>query len=244
MSDGSLAYDAAASTSSTEALQTVYGEHHSAALVCFSARSRVPPAAVTLSRLPRRRAWLRQVHSARALAARPGLAGDGDALWTEEEDLALFVATADCVPILLASSVSVAAVHAGWRGVCTGVVSTTLDRLATSTASLSAWIGPAIGPCCYEVGEDVATRVAAASSADVVVARTGRKPHLDLARAVREQLLRAGLQDVRLLRRCTRCDPALASYRRDGARAGRNYSIIWRRAVGAVDEGIRPNARS
>ena len=175
------------------------------------------------------------------VAARPGLSGEGDALWTSTAELALVVVTADCVPVLVASPAAVAAVHAGWRGICAGVVGAAVAALEPSGAPLTAWIGPAIGPCCYEVGEDVATRVAAASSSDVLMRRGAGRPRLDLPRAVYEQLERAGIADVRMLRRCTRCDPSLASFRRDGPQCGRNYSVIWRRGAPA---GGRPKARS
>ena len=172
-------------------------------------------------------AWAKQVHGAAVLAARAGECGRGDALATEQRALALAVATADCVPVLLASRRAVAAVHAGWRGLVAGVLPAASAALADSGA-LRAWIGPAIGACCYEVGDDVAREVVGASHADVAQLGPRGKPHLDLAAAARWQLEASGIRDVELLVSCTYCDPRWWSYRRDGAAAGRNLAFIWR----------------
>lgn len=94
---------------------------------------------------------------------------------------------------------------------------------------MRAWIGPAIGDCCYEVGEDVAEQVVAASSAEVLTRRNPR-PHLDLAMASTVQLARGGIRQIHTIRVCTRCSPDLLwSYRRDGAASGRNFTFAWRR---------------
>lgn len=174
-------------------------------------------------------AWAKQVHSAVALPARPGACGEGDALFTEKADLALCVATADCVPVLLAGPKGHAAIHAGWRGIAAGVVPATLEKLQGQLAEWTAWIGPAIGACCYEVGEEVAERVVAASAPEVAIRGPAGRPHLDLLGAVRLQLAAAGVGEVIVLPRCTRCDEEkLWSWRREGKRAGRNYAFIWR----------------
>ena len=104
------------------------------------------------------------------------------------------------------------------------------DALWTSEAgSLHAWIGPAIGQCCYEVGPDVARKVVAASSA-AVCSHRHRRPHLDLTGAVVHQLTAGGVEDIHALEICTRCCPQwLWSYRRDGAAAGRNWAFAWKR---------------
>lgn len=172
-------------------------------------------------------AWAKQVHGAALLEARPGACGEGDALHTAQSGLALAVATADCVPVLLAGPAGVAAVHAGWRGLVAGVLAPAVASLG-DPASIHAWIGPAIGLCCYEVGDDVATAVVAASTAEVANPVGGGKAHLDLAAAARHQLERAGVRSIDLLISCTRCDPRLWSYRRDGKGAGRNLAFIWR----------------
>lgn len=176
-------------------------------------------------------AWLKQVHSARVREAAAGDCGEGDALWTARPDLALLVVTADCVPVLLGGGGAVAAVHAGWRGLTAGVLPAAVAALPAPAASLTAWIGPAIGPCCYEVGHDVAREVCASAGTDVTRPGGGERPYLDLGAAAEAQLARAGVSDVRRIDLCTRCsEEGLASYRRDGKAAGRNAALIWRRS--------------
>ena len=187
-------------------------------------------------------AALKQVHSARVVRVDgPGFAGEGDALVTARPGLALSVITADCVPVLIAMGDAIAAVHAGWRGVVAGVVPAALARLREAAAAAGgdgsvpvAWIGPSIGACCYEVGPDVAAQVVAASGEEVATPGPAGKPHLDVARAVEIQLRSAGIADVRRFGPCTRCHPELLwSYRREGAKAGRNIAYIWMRTMRA-----------
>lgn len=180
-------------------------------------------------------AWARQVHSATVLPARPGPCGDGDALWTSQAGLALSVVTADCVPVVLAGPGgasghgTVAAVHAGWRGLVDGVIAATLRELPGPMSGWTAWIGPAIGVCCYEVGEEVAERVVAVSSSEAAAPGPNGRPHLDLPGVAARQLREAGVGRVLGLVRCTRCDEErLFSYRREGKGGGRNLAFIWK----------------
>lgn len=198
---------------------------------------------------PQDLAAARQIHSATALPARPGACGDGDALWTDRSGLALSVITADCVPVVLAGPGGIAAVHAGWRGLVHGVISATLREVPGRLSEWTAWIGPAIGVCCYEVGEDVAAQVVAASAPDVAVPGPSGKPHLDLQAVARRQLEKAGIGKVVSLVRCTRCDEEkLESYRRNGKGAGRNIAFIWKASEASAsrgtpgDPGRRPGA--
>jgi len=172
----------------------------------------------------------KQIQSATVLPARAGACGEGDALWTDRSGLALSVITADCVPVVLAGPGGIAAVHAGWRGLVNGVISATLCELPGSLSAWTAWIGPAIGACCYEVSEDVAAQViAAAGDPAVAVPGPAGKPHLDLPGVARRQLEAAGVGEILWLVRCTRCDEEkLFSYRREGKGAGRNIAFIWR----------------
>ncbi len=178
-------------------------------------------------------AWPTQVHSATVLDARPGRNGEGDAVITDRRRLALAVVTADCVPVLLAATGRIAAVHAGWRGLAQSILPAVLERLARpepDAGPVTAWIGPAIGPCCYEVGADVAARVRATSGDGVVRNGPRGRPHLDLVAAAVAQLARHGVQEVHTVDACTRCDEdRLFSYRREGPAAGRNVAAIWRR---------------
>ena len=170
-------------------------------------------------------ASLKQIHSNLSLAADSlGCVGEGDALVTATEGVAVSVRTADCFPILLADpkAHSVAAIHAGWRGTAAGVVRTSLDRMrgefGTDPANVYAAIGPGIGRCCYEVGAEVARQFGMQEAG-----------HLDLAVENRNQLIAAGLQPdrIELVGGCTFCHPALFfSWRRDHERAGRMISFI------------------
>jgi YfiH family protein len=180
----------------------------------------------------------RQIHSATVLPAHPGACGDGDALWTDRAGLALSVITADCVPIVLARPGGIAAVHAGWRGLVNGVIPATLRELPGPLSAWTAWIGPAIGACCYEVGEDVAEQVVAVSDPEVAVPGPSGRPHLDVPGVARRQLEAAGVGEVLWLVRCTRCDAEkLESYRRNGKGAGRNIAFIWRAPEASASPG-------
>jgi polyphenol oxidase len=176
---------------------------------------------------PDQLATLKQVHSAVPLVAdEPGCAGEGDALITNRRGLAVSVRTADCLPILVADEQTrvIAAIHAGWRGTAAGIVRRTVEEMrgkfGVDPASLRAAIGPGIGVCCYQVGDEVARQFGRSSTSS-----------LDLAAENRKQLLEAGLakSNVDLLNQCTFCNPArFHSYRRDEERAGRmiSYALI------------------
>jgi YfiH family protein len=182
-------------------------------------------------------AWPRQTHSATVLEASvPGCCGAGDAVLTRRPGLAAAVVTADCVPVLLADwrpAGAVAAVHAGWRGLVAGLLPCAVTRLRGAPDFLVAWIGPAIGPCCYEVGEEVADRFESNGLLGAVQRPAehrpaGARPHLDLWQAAEIQLRAAGVGAIHSCRVCTRCDERLWSYRRAGHGAGRNVSFVGR----------------
>jgi len=180
--------------------------------------------------------WATQVHG--AASAIPGRAergsapnaGECDALATAEPGVAVVVQTADCVPVLLAGPAAVGAAHAGWRGSAKGVVGSAvkaLERLGAPAPTLSAWIGPAIGACCYEVGGEVAAQFAG----DFVRRGCGGAFLLDLKAANAAQLEAAGVprEAIRIHPACTRCGgERFASWRRDGVRAGRMIALISR----------------
>jgi len=173
-------------------------------------------------------AWARQVHGARVLTGASGGCGEGDALVAHDGAVALAIVTADCVPVLLAGPRGIAAAHAGWRGIVAGVVPAAVAALGGAPAECHAWIGPAIGRCCYETGPEVAERLAAASHAAVVTPGPAGRPHVDLRRAVRHQLEAAGVRRIAVVNLCTRCAAdRLHSYRRDGRGGGRNHAFIW-----------------
>jgi YfiH family protein len=156
--------------------------------------------------------------------------GEVDILVTGQTNLALAVQTADCLPILIAGQGAIAAVHAGWRGSDSRVaekVASTLESMGVPWPSLRAWVGPSIGPCCYEVGLEVASRF----SESAVSKTPDGGFRLDLRAVNRAQLEQAGIAPERISMdpTCTRCGgPRYASYRRDGARAGRMIALIAR----------------
>jgi len=193
------------------------------------------PAWATLAareEIPPRFALVRQVHG-RAVhrVSAPGLAGDGDALITDEVGLFLAIRVADCVPILLlGEDHEIAAVHSGWRGTAAGIVPATVAAMRTRPRA--AVIGPCISVEQYEVGEEVISGVAASGvPTDVFVRRDlGPRPHADLKAAVAWQLHRCGITAVSTLPHCSVSDPRLHSYRRDRGDSGRMAAFIgWRR---------------
>lgn len=177
---------------------------------------------------PTRVASLTQRHSATVFEAREGGCGEGDGLWTSEPGLALSIVTADCVPVICGRPGAIAAMHAGWRGLAHGVIEATLTALDEPASELEAWVGPAIGPCCYEVGDDVATLVVASSSRAIYQRGTSGRPHLDLQRAAQVQLERLGVATIRRVAVCTKCHPErLWSYRGQPGKRGRNLTLAW-----------------
>lgn len=159
----------------------------------------------------------------------------GDAVATRTAGVACGVRTADCVPILIGDrrSGAAAAVHAGWRGAVAGVVEagvSQLRKLASGEVDLVAAIGPHISVAAFEVGEEVAERIGAASPDPDVIDRTrGPKPHADLRRMIRAQLRQLGLADQAIddVEGCTVGNERdLFSYRRDGKKSGRHLAAI------------------
>jgi YfiH family protein len=183
-----------------------------------------------------RLAPLRQVHgSGVALFTSPPAGGEppeADGAVTGLPGLALVLQTADCVPVILADVEArlVGAAHAGWRGALAGIVERTVEgmaRLGARKERLQALVGPAIGPCCFEVGEDVAARFAGLG--DGLVRAGWSRPHVDLPRAVMQRLGASGLAPERIARLdlCTACrTDVLFSYRREGSGAGRLLSAV------------------
>lgn len=155
--------------------------------------------------------------------------GKSDALVARRTGDAIGVRVADCVPVLVADPVSrnVAAVHAGWRGVANGVVLEALKVLGGDPSKYIAAIGPSIGPCCFEVGDEVASQLAEAVADGIVLRRGPTKPHVDLWRAVEIQLHHAGVRTVDTLGECTQCGrDKFFSYRGEGPQSGRMLAVI------------------
>ncbi len=155
--------------------------------------------------------------------------GKSDALVARSKGTAVGVRVADCVPVLVGDTVSknVAAIHAGWRGVVNGVVREALKVLGGDPANYVAAIGPSIGPCCFEVGDEVASQLAEAVGDGIVLRRGPTKPHVDLWRAVEQQLHHAGVKTIDTLGECTQCSrEQFFSYRGEGPQSGRMLAVI------------------
>jgi YfiH family protein len=170
----------------------------------------------------------RQVHGIRVVDGVAGARPEADALVARRPGLLVGVVTADCVPVLLVDrdARTAAAVHAGWRGMAAGVLETALAAL--SSARIEALIGPAIGGCCYEVGDEVRAAFRARTGSVTAAAWTihGGRTHVDLRTAARLLLESGGAASVQTLGPCTRCDSRYHSFRRDGARTGRQLSFV------------------
>ena len=182
-------------------------------------------------------ALVNQVHGAAVLEVSDGdgplsVMGDADALLTRAAGVALAVRVADCVPVLLAVPASgtreaaVAAVHAGWRGTAAHIVEAAVDAICEASGAtpeeLVAAIGPAIGPCCYEVSQEVADAVGQPDAP-----RSPRdRPMVDLRAANAAQLRSRGVVTVDVVGPCTRCSPDHYSHRGDGSATGRQAALI------------------
>lgn len=187
--------------------------------------------AVRLGFQPERLATQMQVHGDTIGMVKEGYSPcQSDALIAAEPGWLLGVSVADCIPVLMydAGREVIAGVHSGWRGTARNISGATIARLekefGTRPEDLFIYAGASAGQCCYEVGEDVASAFNPHHSRVL-----GQGKYLfDNKGAVLEQLLEAGVPSaqIELDVRCTICDPALHSYRRDGARSGRMFGVI------------------
>jgi YfiH family protein len=170
--------------------------------------------------IPRDWATMRQVHGTTLVRANvPGELGEADGMWSDVPRLPLAVFTADCFGVVLKAETAVGVAHAGWRGTAGGVV-TALRAEMTSQGHppISAAIGPGIGPCCFEVGPEVAARFP-----DEVRETSWGTRSVDLAAAIRREL--EGLE-LWFLGTCTMHDESLYSHRRTRT-AQRIATIAW-----------------
>jgi len=181
-----------------------------------------------------------QVHGAAVAAVgaqdRGRVVQDTDALVTDEPGVLLMLRFADCTPIWLYDPVrrAIGLAHAGWRGTVAGTARATVDKMRSAfgsrPADLVAGIGPSIGPCCYEVGEDVALSVQdtfSGVSPQLLAPRTNGKWHLDLWAANRHHLVRAGVEQVEVAGICTACHTEeWFSHRAERGTTGRIGALI------------------
>lgn len=183
--------------------------------------------------LPSAPCWLRQVHGTRVwrFDAPAAVEIEADAAVTSTPGVVLAVLTADCLPVLFAASdgSEAGAAHAGWRGLCAGVLENTVTAMRSAPANLIAWLGPAAGPEAYEVGEEVRTAFVehdAAAASAFVATRPGHWL-CDLYALARLRLAAAGVHAVYGGGRCTISETThFFSHRRDG-RSGRMASLVW-----------------
>ena len=177
-------------------------------------------------------AWLEQVHGIHAVAAETvGTPIIADAAWTREPGRPCVVMTADCLPVLLCDRAGtvVAAAHAGWRGLAGGVIAATVARMDVPPTELLAWLGPAIGPDAFEVGEEVRAAFLALDAGNAACFRLSPAGRwlADLYELARRQLRGLGVSAVYGGSCCTFSEPErFFSYRREN-RTGRMASLIW-----------------
>jgi YfiH family protein len=148
-----------------------------------------------------------------------GLAGSVDGLITERPGLPLAIATADCVPIIVEGDRSVAVLHAGWRSVAAGIIEAGLEAMRTlGDIPRRAAIGPSIGPCCYEVGDEVRAAIGGYGAMTTFGTQS-----VDLWSAAADRL---GDVDVHRTDVCTYTDTTYRSYRRNGTEQ-RQVTVAW-----------------
>ena len=199
--------------------------------------------------LPSPPRWLRQVHGVEVARFPPSAfpplppAGEGrgeggvvdepeaDAAVTSVPGTVLAILTADCLPVVFAAKdgSEVAAAHAGWRGLCAGVLEATVAAMRTPPPDIVAWLGPAAGPQAYEIGEEVFDAFTARDARARMAFLPTRPGHwkVDLYMLARQRLLDAGVCDVHGGELCTISDQArFFSHRRDG-RSGRIATLAW-----------------
>ncbi len=185
--------------------------------------------------LPAEPLWLQQVHGLEVLAADAEFPpGPADAAVTHRTDRVLAITVADCMPVLLASEdgAVIGAAHAGWRGLAAGVLEATVAAMGVAPDGLYAWLGPAIGPLHFEVGDEVRAQFLAGDerAAAGFSANARGRWQCDLPLLARQRLARLGVVRISAAQRSTYADPAHCySYRRDG-QTGRMAALIWRSA--------------
>ncbi len=177
--------------------------------------------------------FLRQTHSTIAVEAKKANHYcEGDGLYSFESNQICAILTADCLPLLVTdrNGQRVAAIHAGWRGLASGVIESTIAALDITPTDCLVWLGPAIGPNKFEVREDVLNAFTSRhpESAHAFI-QIGKNHWLaNLYSLARLRLQKLGIQQVYGGEYCTYSDPiSFYSYRRDGQETGRLVSLIW-----------------
>ncbi|HGN9374347.1 TPA: purine nucleoside phosphorylase YfiH [Citrobacter pasteurii] len=182
--------------------------------------------------LPSKPVWLEQVHGKDVLklSGGPYLSKRADASYSNTPGTVCAVMTADCLPVLFCNraGTEVAVAHAGWRGLCEGVLEETVACFADKPENIIAWLGPAIGPIAFEVGAEVrAAFMAKDPQADSAFVLRGEKYLADIYQLARQRLANVGVENVYGGDHCTFSESEMFfSYRRDNT-TGRMASFIW-----------------
>lgn len=182
--------------------------------------------------LPSSPVWLEQVHGTTVLSldGGPYASKRADASYSRTPGTVCAVMTADCLPVLFCNldGTEVAAAHAGWRGLCEGVLEETVSHFSDKPGNILAWLGPAIGPTAFEVGPEVREAfMAKDAQADAAFRAQGEKYFADIYQLARQRLANVGVERVYGGEYCTHSQPeTFFSYRRDGT-TGRLASFIW-----------------
>ena len=182
--------------------------------------------------LPGEPKWLKQLHGISVVdAASSAIGVAADASYTRNPGVVCCVMAADCMPVLLAHDGGevVGIAHAGWRGLCAGVIEAAIGAMGVPAGRILAWLGPAIGPVAYEVGEEVRAAFVDRDARSAVAFQPTRPGHwhLDLFAVARQRLAAHGVARVLGGGLCTASDPSrFYSWRRDRARE-RMAAAIW-----------------
>ncbi|MCW7553558.1 peptidoglycan editing factor PgeF [Endozoicomonas gorgoniicola] len=177
--------------------------------------------------------WLRQVHGTQVVKASDSTEElEGDAVWTDSSGLPCAILTADCLPVLFCdrSGSTVAAAHAGWKGLQAGVLENTLKAMPCPASEVMVWLGPAISQKHFEVGPEVRSAFIDIDpqAAAAFIPGTGDRWYGDLYQLARQRLGAAGVSAIYGGGFCTfEQHQAFFSYRRDGKKSGRLASVIW-----------------
>ena len=182
--------------------------------------------------LPNEPQWLEQIHSTKAiLLPHEKSVPKADAAYTEKKNIICSVMTADCLPLLITNKQGscVAAIHAGWRGLCNGIIEATIKSLPAEPESLLVWLGPAIGPDVYEVGEEVYDAYTKDNNEAKQAFTSVSEKHwlFDIYELAKLRLQKLGIKQVYGGDHCTFTEKDMFfSYRRDKV-TGRMASMIW-----------------
>lgn len=183
--------------------------------------------------------WLQQIHGTDVVEViEPTVELAADALFTKQPNVVCCVQTADCLPVFFAArnGSEVAIAHAGWRGLVAGILENTVNKMSSDASDIIAWLGPAIGPCHFEVGAEVKEYFLESSDSSVVkksledcfkITARRQKFMADIYAIARIKLSQLGISQITGGGHCTYCaEEHLFSYRRDGV-SGRMLNAIY-----------------